>query len=280
MAHKPGPGDNLMRIGEVARMFNLSAGSIRHYERLGLLNPAFVDEESGYRYYGPRQLSILNNISYLRVLGMPLDQIKTLVTERGVEGMERQLASQLELVRERIGELRGIQRELERRLDILSDAMGSELDVVKLVETPELRIATLEDASELTGAFDLELQIRRLQQGQSHTLVFLGNLGVQVSRERLLRRDVTGHDRVFLILDDGDDYRGETETVPAGTCVTVRFRGGHPQSPAYYGKLLDFMDEHGLVPVGASRELVLIDDVFETDPAKHVAEIAIPVRPA
>lgn len=41
-----------------------------------------------------------------------------------------------------------------------------------------------------------------------------------------------------------------------------------------------FLDEHGLMPAGDSRELALIDDVFESDPTKHVAEITIPVRPA
>lgn len=269
----------LMRIGEVARMFNLSVGSLRHYERLGMLEPAYVDEQTGYRYYGPHQLSALNNISYLRVLGMPLAEIKTFMEERGVAGMERQLTQQLGLVRERIAELQGIQRELERRLDILSDAMDSELDTIKIVQAPELRMATLEDTTTLTGAFDLEMQIRKLQQGQDHTLVFLGNLGVQISLERLRRRDFNGHDRVFLLLDTDDEYRGETETVPASTCVTTRFRGNHPQSPEHYAELFTFMDEHGLAPAGASRELALIDDIFESDPTKHVTEITIPVQP-
>lgn len=274
------PHDNLMRIGEVARMFDLSVGSLRHYEKLGLLEPAYVDEDSGYRYYGPRQLSALNNISYLRVLGMSLTDIKTFLDECGVEGMERQLAQQRVLVRERLRELTALERELDRRLTILRDAMASELEVVRVIEAPELHIATLEDSSKLTGAFDLELQIRRLQQGQDRALVFLGNLGVQVSRERLLRRDATGHDRVFLILDEHETYRGTVRTIPAGTCVNIRFRGGHPEAPAHYAKLFDYMDEHGLAPAGDSRELALIDDVFESDHTKHVAEITIPVRPA
>lgn len=38
----------LFRIGEVARMFSISVGSLRHYEKLGLIRPEYTDPDSGY----------------------------------------------------------------------------------------------------------------------------------------------------------------------------------------------------------------------------------------
>ena len=35
--------EGLLRIGEVARLFNLSVGTLRHYEQMGLLDPAHID---------------------------------------------------------------------------------------------------------------------------------------------------------------------------------------------------------------------------------------------
>ena len=58
----------LYRIGEVAKLFRLSAGSLRHYETMGILPPAYVDPESGYRYYSTQQFECLNTIRYLRYL--------------------------------------------------------------------------------------------------------------------------------------------------------------------------------------------------------------------
>ena len=72
--------EGLLRIGEGARLFNLSVGTLRHYEQMGLLDPAHIDPASGYRYYGSRQLSTLNTISHLRVLNLPLAQIREFVT--------------------------------------------------------------------------------------------------------------------------------------------------------------------------------------------------------
>ena len=70
------PGDGrLFRIGKVADMFNVSLGTLRHYERCGLLEPEYIDPRTGYRYYGAKQFEVLNTIRYLRVLDMPLTQI-------------------------------------------------------------------------------------------------------------------------------------------------------------------------------------------------------------
>ncbi len=52
------PKSNLYKIGEVAKMFNLSISTLRHYEKIGLLTPEFTYSESGYRYYGIKYLSV------------------------------------------------------------------------------------------------------------------------------------------------------------------------------------------------------------------------------
>lgn len=65
----------LFQIGEVARMYHLSVGTLRHYERIGLLAPERTDPATGYRYYSARQLEQLTSIRYLRALDMPLEEI-------------------------------------------------------------------------------------------------------------------------------------------------------------------------------------------------------------
>lgn len=58
--------NRLFKIGEVAKMYHVSMGTLRHYEKEGLLTPEYTDENTGYRYYGVRQLEVLNTIGYLR----------------------------------------------------------------------------------------------------------------------------------------------------------------------------------------------------------------------
>ena len=78
----------LFPIGEVAKMFRVSVGTLRHYEKIGLLAPEFVAPDTGYRYYSTRQLECLNTIRYLRVLEMPLEQIREFLQNREVEKIQ------------------------------------------------------------------------------------------------------------------------------------------------------------------------------------------------
>mgnify|MGYP002711301282 CR=1 FL=1 len=55
--------ENLLSIGNVAKIFNISVSSLRHYENIGILVPEYVDTETGYRYYSERQLEVINTIS-------------------------------------------------------------------------------------------------------------------------------------------------------------------------------------------------------------------------
>lgn len=164
--------EGLLRIGEVARLFNLSVGTLRHYEQMGLLDPAHIDSASGYRYYGSRQLSTLNTISHLRVLDLPLAQIREFVTTRDVDLMQRQLAQQQELIERKRRELERVSRKIDNRLGLLHDALNTELDAICAIDAPELRCAVLRERVNPTDAYALEWQIRQLQTGSTRRLFF------------------------------------------------------------------------------------------------------------
>jgi DNA-binding transcriptional MerR regulator len=66
---------DLMTIGAFAGRTRLSAKALRLYDRLGLLPPARVDPDSGYRFYGEDQVATARLIALLRRLGMPLTAI-------------------------------------------------------------------------------------------------------------------------------------------------------------------------------------------------------------
>ena len=78
-----------MSIGEFARDSRLSAKALRLYDELGLLPPARVDEDSGYRFYEPGQLKQARLIAALRELQFPLAEIKAILALEPVRAAER-----------------------------------------------------------------------------------------------------------------------------------------------------------------------------------------------
>lgn len=71
---------DLMSIGEFARRSRLSPKALRLYDELGLLPPARVDDDSGYRYYAASQLDRARLIAALRQLQISLAEIKLIAS--------------------------------------------------------------------------------------------------------------------------------------------------------------------------------------------------------
>ena len=69
----------MLKIGEFAHIGQVSIATLRHYDQYGLLKPAVLDQETGYRYYTLDQLPRLNRILALKDLGFPLEQITQLL---------------------------------------------------------------------------------------------------------------------------------------------------------------------------------------------------------
>ena len=139
---------DLIGIGTFAQRVRLSPRQLRDYDELGLLAPAYVDPDSGYRYYHRGQARSAITIGLLRSLGVPLPDIHALlVAERVGPLLDRQRARL-------VAEVERAQQAL-RSLDRL---IGSDelipYDVVERSE-PALTLTGLHgrcDASELDAA--------------------------------------------------------------------------------------------------------------------------------
>jgi DNA-binding transcriptional MerR regulator len=83
-------------VKEIAKLSGVSARTLRFYDEIGLLKPAFYGE-NGYRYYEREQLLMLQQILFYRELDMPLENIKRVVSSPDFDKLEALLAHQREL---------------------------------------------------------------------------------------------------------------------------------------------------------------------------------------
>ena len=79
--HKPcetKDSGTLYKIGMFAAMNHVTVKALRFYEEQGLLIPALIHPETGYRYYTMGQMADLHQISALKQAGFTLEDIKSL----------------------------------------------------------------------------------------------------------------------------------------------------------------------------------------------------------
>jgi DNA-binding transcriptional MerR regulator len=106
-----------MQIGRFARLTGLTVKALRHYDELGLLRPAAVDPETGYRSYAPEQVERAEAIRQLRRLDLPLDDIATLLDDDDAAEHKRLLTAHQRRTAERQVALKWIQQRLQSLID-------------------------------------------------------------------------------------------------------------------------------------------------------------------
>jgi len=109
--------EQLLPIGRFSRLTGLTVKALRHYDELGLLPPAAVDEETGYRYYAPSQVAVAEAIANLRRLEMPLDDVATLIRADDPARVRRVLVDHQRRTALRKAELNVILQRLQPLID-------------------------------------------------------------------------------------------------------------------------------------------------------------------
>lgn len=141
-----------------------------------------------------RQFEPLNTVRYLRMLDMPLGSIGDFLKNRDVDVIEQKLRRQKEEILEKQRELAVIERKINSRLRMISDARSAPLDVIEVKTLPPCRLVWVEKPLSIDDSLDMELPIRRLDSAQD-TAVFLGKVGVGISRENLRPRKIRHRDQ-------------------------------------------------------------------------------------
>jgi DNA-binding transcriptional MerR regulator len=134
----------MLSIGDFARHGRVSVRMLRHYDAIGLLQPAYVDQVTGYRSYDAEQLSRLNRIVALKELGFTLQQVRSILDDRvsaeELRGMLRlrqaELQSQIATDTARLAQV-------EARLQIIEREGTMPADDVQLKRIPATRVAEL-----------------------------------------------------------------------------------------------------------------------------------------
>jgi DNA-binding transcriptional MerR regulator/effector-binding domain-containing protein len=251
-------------IGQFAQLAKVSVRTLRHYDEVGLLRPAHVDQSSGYRSYEAAQLPALNRIVALKDLGFTLAEITRLM-ESGVSneqlvGMLRLRQAQAEQAAD--DERRRLLR-VAARIHLLQGdpTMTDEQAAIVVKPLDALHVAT---ASEPTDSFDDDFSpiFDRL-----YGRVFgeLGRAGVQPAGPNVAFYEERADGRVDVFaavpIADGAGLDPAVVTVrslpAAARAATLIHRGSMATCSSSYETLLRWIDAAGEQASGYSREIYL-----------------------
>jgi DNA-binding transcriptional MerR regulator len=215
----------MLKIGEFARISQLSIKMLRHYDTLGLLRPTYTDPESGYRLYEVGQLIEVVRILALKDCGLTLDEIAHLLKNHDTQVVEALLSKRLTEQAQFVGEEQARLQRLTARLQQLS-ALNTEpfLDIALKQTEPVMLVG-------LRQTISSSEEVAPFAQAVGQRLMELG-IASSGPTFHLYYEDQAGNDQMLLFVGaagtalPAQQAELQCECLPGGEQVAcVMYRG-------------------------------------------------------
>jgi DNA-binding transcriptional MerR regulator len=263
-----------LAIGDFSRATHLTVKTLRHYHDTGLLEPAQIDPQTGYRRYTTDQIPLAQIIKRFRDLDMPLSEIRAVLSAPDVQARNDLIAAHL--------------KRLENDLARTSAAVASLRNLLEH-PAPEVEIGRRR-ADEVTAAAINEAV--HVKDALSWYLGALGELHAALSAQRInptgpaggifsnaIFSHAHGEATVFVPCDAKVRPIGRvaSRVVPAIELATLVHKGSPANIDLAYGSLATYVTRHALAIEGPLREYYLVGPQDTSDASAWRTEIGWPI---
>lgn len=266
----------IFSIGEIAKLFNISTQTLRLYDRIDLLKPSYINEETGYRYYSIGQFVNLECIKRCKAMGFSLEEIKELIgNDSSIEAMLELTKKQKLSIRHKIEEL----ELMEEQLNILEDKINNSIKVpfnkIAMVYNKERTFIKYRDTpitQELleVSSREVVLEIEEKYSILEHDISFL------VSYEDILKDNKVIYKSLAVQLNNNEDIRGkDIIKMPKGKYVTMYFDDSCIDNRKYYNEMIDFIRINNIEVVGDFLETAMVLRVNKDGKENTLAKLEI-----
>lgn len=269
----------MLKIGDFSALAHVSIATLRYYDQAGLLTPARIDEQTGYRYYAAHQLSRLHRILALRGFGLSLEQIADMlragVTAEEMRGMLRlRYAEQAR----RVGEETDRLSRLSSRIRLIEKENDMSYDVV-IKGLPKQSIASLREIVPAYSA--IGMLYSKLAERMGPKMAQTG-MSVAVWHDTEHKEHDVDAEAGFLLRADVGCVEGvDIHDLPETLAACTVHNGAFQRLGDAYDALLKWVSENGYEIAGPLREIyLLMTKPVRQDDESYVTEIQVPVRKA
>lgn len=265
-----------LSIGDFSRATHLTVKTLRHYHDVGLLEPADIDPASGYRRYTTGQIPAAQVIRRFRELGMPLEEIRTVMAAPDVDTRNRHIAAHLDRLEAELGRT---QRAVASLRDLLAPGEADAAPDITLRAVPAVpaaaiteTVAMADGAAWMQGALG-ELYASVAGQGLAQTGPAGGLFTDAVFTEH------HGETTIFVPCEGPVRPLGRVRPteVPAAEFAVIEHAGPPIESDRAYGALAAYVERHALAVQGPIREYYLVGQRDTAEVARWRTEVCWPV---
>lgn len=242
----------MLSIGKTARLVGITVKAIKHYEEMGLVKPAFVNQATGYRFYSQTEQQQLVRIKTLRRFGLSLSDILA----EGDEQIESLLMKRRQQIELEMDDLCHMMEAIEGYLN-----KGEIHMETRIVEIGEMTVK----------GYGLIGPVAQIPAEWEKLNAEIANKGVAVEESFGVCLKMEGEEIHYIAGIQSPLAEGFANTkevvIPAGKFIVATVEGGIPGIPATYDAIIKMEDiqlrecydfERYVHPVGSTEDVIEI----------------------
>ena len=270
----------LFSIGELSKICALSVSSLRHYDKLGVLKPVWVDSETGYRYYDDDSIVTATLLSVYKNYGLSLIMAKSLLERDDLSELRRTFVSLNHEMEQQITEIRMSQKFFSEWVELIDEAKrisdGDDPGIgIRFVEYRNMYCGTpkIFPYTKLKHLLvDCEGICDRPQ------LNTLGPLFLHFPTVEQRRKEDLQGVKSYIALHPGDSNYGNTVTLGGYSAITAFHKGSFGTVGKTYDKMCAWAKAHNIELRGDCLERYVTDYWSSCNKDLFVTELILPLK--
>jgi DNA-binding transcriptional MerR regulator len=293
-------GNNIMKdyftIGEISKLFKVSIKTLRHYDKIGLLKPEYINKETNYRYYSVTQIMLLYIIKELKYQGFSLSDIDFFLKNEDISQTSGLYTRKIIEIENEIAELKKTKDRLiqkTKRLDYMKL-----LDEEHLYDTPIIKIKELEKRKVISSRqrypfnfVSVTLKtIELFNEFHSNNLHMIDPYVIIFHEDYKEFNSISTDFEICAGIDEQsikefkqkcqDKELSKLKTLNGGTFATAISRGSYEKSIKVYNSLIDYIEKEGYVKTGPLYKVYITNFALTKATSNLIYELQIPVKKA
>ena len=263
----------MLSIGQFSKTCMVTVKALRHYDKIGLIKPAFVNPETGYREYSEEQIPLMLLINKLKYYGFALSEIKDMISCQDVilSNLMKQRDTLWKSVHETmdiLSELNAHVRELERTGNIMSYQNDYKIEIVK---TEDRHVIS---CRQNMGVDDFGKYYGALYKRVADENIVLDGACLAVYHDKEF--DPENSD-IELALGVADADKADKIMLGATCAATVHY-GPYSKLPEAYGAVTKWISENGYEIAAPPYEIYVTSHFDKIPPSEWETRVFFPVK--
>lgn len=265
----------MFRIGLFAKLNNVSVKTLRYYDEKGLLKPASIDSQTGYRYYSPDQMLVLNKILSLKSLDFSLTEIAYILEDD--MDLDQLLTLKIVECESRIAEdkarllkMKNLKEKMKEAYQMTYNILIKKSDAVK-VATLRREIPTYSAQGPLWEELSAYIEAQGAKIAEPCMVIY------HSADEETGAVDAEVVEAIIGNVEATKEI--EVKTLPADeSLASTIHKGSYEHLYLAYKELYEWIEDNGYKAIGPSRELFLKGEWNASDVKDYITEVQVPVE--